>query len=298
MQSPILKTLLSFVGIPLALFGPILGASMAYWMHNLGPVTPKKLDVSFWGVSDPLEDLKTEDAKIIVVATSNGANLENLRIGQAVLTNNGLSPILPSEQYEPVRISSKAPWKIVNVVSSDKGVALSWTKVDDYNFVSEAALLNPSDNVFLTLYFTKPGPYTKKTDEDKPILSWKARIANLDEISNSPDPFKKLENITWLLIFHDGPSTVFLVGLFLLYLFISLILLRMSGLFSKSSLIAYGSVLTMATINLCAAEAGATYTFGMFPFGNSPDNWVNIPPIALNGFAFVGLFIYSRKSSP
>lgn len=42
MQSPVVKTILSFVGIPLALFGPLMGAYMTYWMHNLGPVTPKK----------------------------------------------------------------------------------------------------------------------------------------------------------------------------------------------------------------------------------------------------------------
>ncbi|CAN7459794.1 hypothetical protein [Mesorhizobium sp. LjNodule214] len=242
-----------------------------------------------------MEDLQTQDAKITVTATSNGTNLENLRIGQAVITNNGLSPILPSEQYSPISISSKAPWMIVNVVSSDKGVKINWKNVDNYVFTSDAELLNPSDNVFLTLYFTKPGPYTKQTEDDKPIVSWKARIANLSEITNSPDPIKRLKNVGSLMIFHDGPAIVFLVFLFLVYLLISLILLKRSSIIYDRGLISYGAILTMATINLCAAEAGTTYTFGMFPFVKSPDDLFNIPPIALNALAFGALFIYSRR---
>jgi disulfide bond formation protein DsbB len=80
MQSPLMKTVLSFVGIPLALFGPFLGAYMAYWVHALGPVTPKRVETSFFGFSDPLEDLRSQDTQINVVATSAGAKVDNLSV--------------------------------------------------------------------------------------------------------------------------------------------------------------------------------------------------------------------------
>ncbi|TPI27758.1 hypothetical protein FJW07_31295 [Mesorhizobium sp. B3-1-9] len=297
MQSSVVKSLLSFVGIPLALFGPLFGAYMTFWMHSLGPVTPKRLEASFWGVSDPLEDLQTQDAKITVAATTNGVSIDNLRVGQALITNNGLSPIVPADEFTPLGVLSKPPWKIVNVVSSDKGVKLNWNRKDDYNFVSDPTLLNPGDRVFVTLYFSKPGPYTKQADDDRPDVTWQARIANLREISNAPDPAKVI-NAGWIIVFHNGLQVVFLLMLFVIYLSISLYFLRWSGLYYRDGIAPYASLLAVATINLCAAEAGTTYLFGMFPFGSSADNLVNVPPIALNALVWVGLFVAARNKHP
>ncbi|RWN99368.1 hypothetical protein [Mesorhizobium sp.] len=290
------KTILSFVGIPLALFGPFLGAYMTYWMHNLGSVTPKKLEVVYWDFTNPLEDLQSQDAQINVIATSGGSKIDNLRIGQTGISNTGLSPILPSEEFEPPSISSKDPWRIINVVSSDRGVKLKWTKVDDYKFSSEPALLNPGDRAGVTVYLTRIGDTKlKDSEQDKPTVSWNARIANLAEITSPQDIKEKILNSGWLVVSHGGWEVIFIVFLFLVYLSISIYLLEMARLIEEKNPVSYGVILAMAALNLCAAEVGTTYLFGYYPLGISAQNSINAPPIILNALVFVGLFLYARS---
>ncbi|MEH3102591.1 MAG: hypothetical protein PGN12_01620 [Sphingomonas phyllosphaerae] len=253
---------------------------------NWGGVPPKRLKASYIGPTDPLDDL-SRGSTVQVTVLSGGEPVRNLRIIQATLENTGATPILPADMVEPLSIKSEKNWRIVGVGNQPllAGAApqLQWTRVNDGEFTSAASLINPGDTVWATVYLSWTGAGEPPARGERAV-SWRTRIANLRGIETGSDAYEEVMR-------RSGPIEVrlwgwgvpFTTASFAVYCLLTVLLLARGGLIRTDRPITLAIVPLTGLVNLAAAEAGATYVFGVSPFIPIPvSHWANLPPILLN----------------
>ncbi|MFK3779137.1 hypothetical protein [Agrobacterium sp. NPDC089420] len=261
----------------------------------------KSLTASFSGPLDPLKDLADGQAKIDFELKSEGQVIPRVYIYRASLSNSGVA-VLPTDFYSNIKVTTRAPWKIIAVGSKSlnprpQEISLPWSKVSDYEFVADPTLINPGDYIDVNVYLTAPREEVEKLKYDSPApITWETRVANLSEITISEDPVTKAINEIGLIqinIWGWGVPFIILVFAILTTIHFSIL----NTLKNVGRHISLCLKVTSAILCLCAAEAITTYVFGDSIWSYNVSNLFNIPPLLLNiGFLFVIYIIASRKS--
>ena len=230
---------------------------------------------------------------------SDGKPVHNLRIVQATLKNTGATPILPADMIEPLSLRAEKNWRIVGIANQpllrETAPQLKWGRVDDGEFRSERALINPGDTVWATVYLSWAGEGEPPADREQAV-SWHARIANLRGIAldrNTLD--ESIRGNGPILVFLWGWGVPFILASFAIYCWLTVLLLARSGLMRPDRRGGLAAVPLTSLRNLAAAEAGATYVFGTNPYISLPiSHWANLPPIVANVAMITGLLLTAR----
>ncbi|RXD04879.1 hypothetical protein EQZ23_06995 [Sphingomonas sp. UV9] len=268
---------------------------MAAW----GGIPPKSLEANYIGPTDPLSDLSPRDAAVEVRVLSDGKPVRKLRVVQATLENTGATPILPADMVEPLSIRAEKNWKIVGIANQpllkETAPQLKWTRVDDGVFKSEPALINPGDMVWATVYLSWTGEGEPPPTTDQAV-SWLARIANLRGIANDKNTLEESIRRSGPIEVHLwGWGVPFTLASFAIYCWLTVLLLARFGLMRPDSRAGLAAVPLTSLLNIAAAEAGATYVFGINPIITVPtSHWANLPPIFANSAMIVGLLIMAK----
>lgn len=301
----------------------ILGATTikaTYDLYDKGATPPKSLKATYRSAVDPLTDLRRASDQFTVTVESGREQLDNLQLRQAILVNDGKSPILPSDIVEPLSIRTKAPWRIVSVVDatgeSSSAVQLQWERVSSTEFRAAKALLNPGDYIALTIYLTdtskrvstltdeNSGVGNEKNESEKPEppIEWRARIVNLSKINTPPkqtadDLEAKLDPFP-IIVMIWGWGIPFVVASFSCFFLLYITTLYQLGALSRGMVRCVIALLPAGVISLMAAEAGTSYVFGAFPFeGGEVPHLLNAPLVTINAIALIGLVAATLRRS-
>jgi hypothetical protein len=304
MKGQLSANLIATFSVLVTLLLGVITVRAAYDISDRGPAPQRSLQATYIGPSSPLDDLgKVPDISIEV--ESAGVALKNVIVVQTLLTNNGKSPILPSDIFEPLSISAKDPWKIVTLVNASSDatsiIKFKWTKVSDQEFQAQPALLNPGDAVWVNVYLTN-SKMGEKLDEQfkKPdsIISWSGRVSNVKSISKNRDS-NSINFGKYLFVFISDWGIPFFVFSFVLYFTLYYALLSQYGIFSPFRLSSFAIFTACAVICFCASDAGTTYVFGTF-YGPT-SNLLNAPILLANAFILGGLTYFGwrkRRGGP
>ncbi|HET9638576.1 MAG TPA: hypothetical protein VFP12_05150 [Allosphingosinicella sp.] len=286
------NSLIAVMGIFATILTGWIGARATYDVNDRGSVPPKRLEANYFGATDPLRDLRDANTDLRISIRHNSSEVNNLRIAQATLKNTGKAPVIPSDMIEPLALTTARPWKIVAVSNSNTAITqikLSWRKVNDQEFVSLPTLLNPGDSIWVTAYLTAD----ELNKESLPDVKWKARIVNLKSIEVEPSFSDKISLATLPFVNLSFPAALFALVAFTTYFILTFLLLEKAGLLRMRKRRRYAYLTGATVLNLCAAEAGATYVFGLPSIIPLPvEHWSNGPPLVLNAL-MVGLLSVS-----
>lgn len=269
-----------------------------------GGSPPKSLQASYFGPADPLLDLGKAEGGLTVLVENDGKKVSNLRIASASIENNGDTPILPEDMFEPLSISSEEPWKIV-IISEQKaegesGIDLNWTKISDNKFLSNKSLINPGDRIDVLVYMTWGGE-GDVPDIKKPPIKWGARISNMKGISIQPDLAEKLSSsMGSLMVTLFGWGVVFMLVSFFVYNFLTISFIIGSGIFKENLTVSVMIYSLAGLLNIAASESGSTLIFGDFySLREAPNLLLNLPPIIANAMmlAALGVLTWRRNKA-
>jgi hypothetical protein len=260
---------------------------------------PKSLEARYLGPSDPLEDLSNRESNLSINVQSNGSAIKNLRIVQANLTNNSSTPILASDMFEPLSLTSDTPWRIVNVANQsafgDLYIKLKWTKVNDVEFRSAPLLLNPGDRLSAVVYMTWDGVGEVPTPDQAPI-HWHARINNLKEIDTAPDLMSEVGKFGPVYVSIYGWGVPFFLFSFLIYNLLCVMLMTRIKLISLDKLMSVFTISLVAIMNIFASDGGTTLAFGLSPvFDFTTDKFSNLFPLIVNAIFIIGLAVVAFR---
>lgn len=264
------------------------------------PVTPTFLDAVAGG---PIE--------INVQMKFRGKTYNDIYDGGFTLINASLSPILPSDIYQPIRVSVPAPWKILDVVDADVGpVRLVWNKINDREFEALPALLNPDDRDITKIYMTNPNQRTETSyipATKAPKFNVTTRISNLKSLTVMP--LFSYPKPSWMRPWWARPWGVFidLSGWAVVYFFVIFAVFQSLyvNLSMKAKLIRRSNkllltilVIVSGVLSMMAADCSADYIFGTILDSVYPvNNWLNISGLTINVITIVGLFMYINRTN-
>lgn len=304
MNGQVSANLIAGFSVVVSLLIGFISVRAVYDVRDRGDVAVKSLQSSYIGPVNPLADLRQVEDKISIEVNTQGNKINNLQVMRARLENNGRSPILPSDIFEPLSLSTQAPWEIITVVDASDGTAktvpLKWERTSATQFTAKPALLNPGDKVAATVYLTQKGLKEGSEQSEKAKVTWSGRVSNLQSITEAPDFWddfnKKMGLPIFVMVWGWGvPLIVILFSTFFtLYL---LLFLRLEWLADWSRWAAT-RVVGAAIVSICAAEAGTTYIVGTFPlFASGPSHLMNAPITILNAVFLVWLMILAWRKA-
>lgn len=291
---------IALLGVGVALLTALIGLSALYDLNERGDTAPKRLEARYYGAVDPLSDLTSVDSRLSISVRHGDAEVQNLRVVQAYLTNVGEAPIVPQDIVDPIRITSRGPWRIVNVVNSGtsgSSVHFEWERASDREYRARPTLLNPGDMVGATVYLTSVVTPPPGTSRQNPPIVWNTRIVNLRRIEIAPDPFEEMSRrIGPIYIVLGLHSIILIVSSFAIYVWLTAILLDRAGAIKPGQPASYLWLVPASIINLSASEAGSTYVFGADPTVSflPTNHLLNAPPLIANAVMLIWLYLYSR----
>jgi hypothetical protein len=268
-------------------------AFVAYDLHTPPPDPEKRLELTTFGGINPLRDLSAlgDPATISVIVENQTFN--NLVIVEAIFSNAGEVPILPSEYHKNLSVSVNEPWNIVAVENEGRfftGVPVSWKRINDKSFEAEPALLNSGDRVLARVYLTNTefagGLASEETPE--PEVEWNVRITNLREFSkprNVIDQYwPEYEKFPYITVFLAGWGVPFTMGVAFLFQSLYLHLFVRSGFLREWNWRWIALVASTSLVSFAAAESISTYLIGgpLTRIISGVEHWLNLPPIILN----------------
>ena len=264
----------------------------------------KAIDVStqFIGPINPLLDLGDSGRLISISARVGTKQLDEIIIENAILKNTGTVPIRPEDTYEPLGLTVDSPWKIFAIVGLPGYIPAAWHQVTDQEFRADKMLLNPGEQIWATLYLTRPN--SSSVIQDPPINpQWVARIAGLSEPELSPavpsaaviERGKKLLSVSWgvqvALTGWGVPFVLLFVGICELGYLAEF---RLLGLLSPWKKTSYALVTGSVLLTVIAAEATSTLlipspmtVFAQVSYG------LNLPCVILNIFGLAGFGVWT-----
>ncbi len=214
------------------------------------------------------------------------------------LYNTGAAPILPTDFFGKVQLTTKDPWKILTINSGPQTGAPSftWRKVSDTTFEADPVLINPGDQISNVIYMTS----TKPQDDvfPSPPLTWNMRVVNLDQIEYAGATPPKAPFIPQLInvsVFYVGNSVLLLLALFAIYLGVYVYYLFTMGR-SSSPLITTFFVVAIGLWSIVAADTGETYL--TLPFSGI-NHLLNAPILVINFIAlwWTAFWIYKKAKN-
>jgi hypothetical protein len=295
------------VGLLVALLTLAVPTYVAYDQFDRGPSAEKRVQLSRLGLIDPLRDLSGLGDKVALSLKVEDEILDNIVVVQALFSNIGQAPIVPSDYHENLSVTVSDPWKIIEVETRSrmltKTIPLRWQRISDTRFEAEPALLNPGDTTFAAVYLTDTDPSsTTVQDRPEPKVEWNARITNLRDFYEPPDLFERMKDrlmifgVLGLQIHLQGWAVVFTATSALLFLAAYLHLLSRAGFFCDWGWRPICLILGASILSFAAGESSSTYLFGSpttDAFGVK--HWLNAPPIALNALALALLYLYHKS---
>jgi hypothetical protein len=296
-DSVIWKLLTLLVGV-LTVVGP---AYVAYDLYDRGSAPAKRVQLQQVQPINPLRDLSALGNKATLSLNVEDQHINNLLIAQSFISNTGRSPVLPTDYYEPLRVTVPFPWMIVAVENNNSLlVQLHWHRVSDTVFEAEPSLLNSGDNVSTIIYLTNTqfDPHSTRKDESSPQIKWSAHIINLREFEKGPDIMDiARKRYFGVMIQLGGWSLPFTIVTALLFQMLYLRLLHLAGLPCMGNWYSIAAILCSSLISFAAAESSATYLFGSSLTDIwGVNHWLNAPPILLHVLALTFLYRKSRRA--
>lgn len=297
MRGQLSANILALISILVSLLVGLVSVRAAYEINDKGQTPQRSLKAASYGVYSPLEDLKNV-TDISIILQSNGETLKDVRVIQSLISNNGRSPIVPSDIYEPISVTVQEPWRIVTVVdgrTQGSGLRLKWVRVDERTFRSAPALMNPGDSALANIYLTsdtvlEPTTQSVKADD---IIQWNARISNVKTIEKGEQ--KNPNYGKFIAIYYSDWGVVFFVFSFVLYFTLYYMLLGRFGVWKTFNFLSLFALASSATISFCATDAGTTYMFDN-PFGYI-DHRSNAPILIINALILGSLGYISWRRS-
>ncbi len=290
------------LNLVVALAAIMVTVLLANYSVSPGPNPPKSLSAEFIGPTDPLSDLADNLAGISIEIKSSGKPVDKIYLYQTTLRNSGNTPILPSDFFGDMKITTARPWAIVAVSgsakSSPQNIGQAWTKVSDTEVSAAPTLLNPGDHIDVTVYLTAPEQEVKALKYDSPApIEWRVRVVNMPSIIIEMNPFQQFASKQGPIVVHVwGWGVPFLLTIFLLSLWLHLYMLcQVDSLFGKRTYFMLVA-LVGGLMSLACADALTTYIFGLYPgLKMTVDHWVNLPPIIVNFAMIISLYVASLK---
>jgi hypothetical protein len=278
------------------LFSGVILTRVSYQTFIGGPIPAKHLNSSMFFSGNTISELKTSGNNIVATITdANGNNITNLYIPAIILRNTGASPILPSEFYGNVKLSTKEPWSIVGITSGSGAgkPSLNWHKINNTEFEAEPSLLNPGDIVFNKVYMTSS--ITQTDTYVRPPLEWSARIANLAGIEyDEQHEAMKLPVLLPVSVSYDGNEVLFVMVVFSIYLSVFIYYISTSGYFS-STIMTVLYVVAASVFSIMSADVTKSYLFDSVAIIN---NVLNAPILLMNFIALCWILwkIHSKRA--
>ncbi len=244
-----------------ALFSGWVIAMVAVKTFARGPQPEKHLYSQTINSPNALDDLRqAHEVVTYSVVDAKGNTLENMYSLVVTLKNIGTAPILATDFFGKVRLTTKDPWVIltINGVSQTGAPSFTWHKLDNTTFEAEPVLINPGDEFTNVVYMTSTKP-----QEDlipSPPITWDMRVVNMDHIdyggsSTSASPLiPQLINVS---VSYVGNSVLTLLIIFSLYLGIYVYYLCVAGQLS-SPIITTLLIIPVGLWSLMAADVGET----------------------------------------
>lgn len=262
---------------------------LAVYTNSPGANAPKQLSAQFAGPTDPLSDLETSPADITVEMKSGGKPLQKIYLFQTSLKNTGTTPVLPGDFFGNIEITTSEPWAIVAVGnarrSGPQSLTVPWSKVSDVKVSAPPTLINPGDNLVVTVYVTAPEKEVEALKWDSPApIRWNMRVVNMPAVAVELSPYQEFNSKQGpIIVYVWGWGVPFLAVMFLLSFWLHLTMAVQIKAIAESRVFLVSSALVSALISLCSADAITTYVFGLYPGLDVPvDHWANVPPIVLN----------------
>lgn len=156
-----------------------------------------------------------------------GKVVENVRFLQSIITNTGITPILPQEFLEPLQVTISEPWKLLAVMTNythPQNLKVNWTEQAPNIFIMDPTLLNPTDEIIVLALITN----TNEKSDEAPELVWSTRVLNLPQLlaENEKISQPSAPSIFNTTVFLEGAEIYWLVGmaifLFLIGLYLSI----------------------------------------------------------------------------
>lgn len=280
---------------------------VTYDVYQKGPSPEKQLELTRVPPINPMSDLSMLGDRVSFSIRLEKTAMNNLVIAQGWLKNAGKAPILPTDFHEPLSVNVDKPWKIVAVENKPfpGAVKLKWNRISETRFEADPTLLNPDDRVYALVYLTDT-QYLRgeppRNDENPPTVRWAARILNLKDFSEPPNPFEpRSGDFIGVAVRIEGWGLPFTIVSALLFEALYLVLLWRSTWLLPWRWTSMWMVIGASLLSFSAAEAIATYLFGSSLtdiIGLQPiDHWLNAPWIVLHSMLIALLFWQVRRTS-
>jgi hypothetical protein len=291
--------LIAIFGVAATLVSAVIAANAVFQTSRWGSSPPKHLSAAYIGPIDPLSDLNGPGSTLDIKIKNGKRDVKNLRLVSVTLKNDGQTPILSNDMFEPLSLISDSPWNIVAVSNHalGDGPTLKWHTISEQQVQAEPLLLNPGDNIFLTIYLSWTGT-GDIPQPDKAPIHWRARINNLQGISTEPDMASQISKLGPVAVNLFGWGIPFILMEFLIYNGLSVALLFRSDIIRPSVSWTLLLIPFAGLLNISAAEAGTTYIFGAQPLIALPtDNMANLPPLLANAAMIIllGIVTYFKN---
>jgi hypothetical protein len=276
------------LGVLIAIVTMAVPTWLGYEQFKQGGAPAKSVAMDLIGPIDPLRDLSPLAQGTTLELSLGAERYSSLVIEQFTLTNEGQTPILAGDFFQPLRVTAKPPWEIVAI--RDRGllldeVQLEWTKLSTSQFEAKPLLLNPGDRIYQTVYLTKqPGAIAgrdqnpPKFGEERHHIELSARIVGLRGFAQERTLLDEIEGRSTAMVYLPLGSVVFLVIVASLFFYWYAWSLGRSGrmtLLSRTGLLV---LVLCAALSYATAEVVTYYLFGgdemtELMFGRNLLNW-------------------------
>lgn len=271
-------------------------AYVSYDLSQRGNIPEKKVGYRQIGGIDPLRDLSPLSENVTLSINLGGKSINNLVVYKSYFKNIGKNPIVPTDFYKPLSVKVDDPWRIIAVVNDDfdSYVKPKWVRVSDNEYDAEPTLLNPQDEIAVSVYVTNKtiSSYTKKTSYSDNLLKWDARVLNLPAFEKMKSSIDEVMDKMWgISVNLYGWKFVFVVICAPILFFFYIYYARKAVLLVDFGLRSYVIIVMMGMLSFAATESASTYLFGDFMSEiTGVSHWYNLPPIILHMIFVVFLF--------
>ena len=292
---------LKIVELLVASIGVAVPTYVAYDLHSKGPSAEKELEVEHSLKLNVTGGLSLVGEKAQLTLAFEGKPVGDIWVVRDVLRNTGRVAVLPGDYIGRIVLSTRRPWKILDVDSSlatPANVVLHWTRESETSFEADPTLLNPGDTTVTQIYLTnldqnKPA---SGTEAGEPVTAWNARIINLHAISVRPtksfvqgsDGFFPFEVVLF------GNAVLFTIVAAMLFEFMYINLLIRGGLLARVDWLGIGLFLFVSLLSFSAAESSAWILFPSWWSRLNPSYGINFCVLSVHWSCLIALYLYAR----
>jgi hypothetical protein len=141
----------------------VVGTYVAYDIYKR-QLKSTKLTIIEVNKINPLIFLDESVSKRIAFLVD-GKKTESLYIYNYQIINSGENPILPEDFVQPLQISVKQPWEILDtktIRTVPSNLVINWTKKGKNKFEMVPCLINPDDQAVIVMLLNNPKRLTRE----------------------------------------------------------------------------------------------------------------------------------------